>query len=60
MKDTVKAVPAKNDTVNLMKLDSVQADSNKTVAAVPVAPKKWKSQKNPTKKWRKPKKQVNH
>ncbi len=60
MKDTVKAVPAKRDTVNLMKLDSVQADSNKTVAAVPVAPKKWKSQKNPTKKWRKPKKQVNH
>ena len=60
MKDTVKAVPAKRDTVNLMKLDSVQADSNKTVAAVPVAPKKWKSQKNPTKKWRNPKKQVNH
>ena len=60
IKDTVQVVPAKNDTVNLMKLDSVQADSNKTTAAVPVAPKKWKSQKNPTKKWRKPKKQVNH
>lgn len=60
MKDTVKAVPAKRDTVNLMKLDSVQADSNKTIAAVPVAPKKWKSKKNSTKKWRKPKKQVNH
>ncbi len=60
MKDTVKVQPAKKDTVNSLKLDSVKADSNKTIAAVPVAPKKWKSKKNPTKKWRKPKKQVNH
>jgi nucleoid DNA-binding protein len=60
MKDTVKIVAARKDTVNSMKVDSAIADSNNTTAAVPVAPKTWKSKKNTTKKWRKPKKQGNH